>query len=219
MQSECMILVCSLFIVSTFASQTVDTISPEDEFHIDMNLKMQTYLDKHALNSTIHESKLYQRTLKEQPFYFVKALKSLFSFTPSSLQKTTISQADKCIKNLKLEDKLENKTENNWTCKVLQDKITKLDLICGCFYEYDCSETRRFHFSSQYNKELEAVNRLNNINRGADFQCERHLIKKTKSAWSCSNERNQAFSNADDELYCMCMRPKTCKHDRYYELD
>ena len=160
-----------------------------------------------------------QRTLKRQPFNFLKVLKSLLSSTPSSVQKTTISQADKCVKNLKLEEKLENKTENNWTCKVLQDKTTHLDLICSCFYEYDCSETRRFYFSSQHNKDLEAENRLNKINRGADFQCERHLIKKTKSVWSCLNERNQAVSNVDDEFYCMCFRQKTCKYDRYYEID
>lgn len=126
----------------------------------------------------------------------------------------------KCVKNLRLEEKLENIEEKNWTCKIIKDKATNIPLICSCSHQYECTETKEYHFSSKYKNEIKLKNQLMKINRGADFQCEKMLKKKTLVDWICELEKNQQqeITNTDEEYFCKCLHRKMCTYDRYVDI-
>ena len=157
-----------------------------------------------------------EKSIEKRSFDILNKLKSIFNLK-KTMAKQNENVAEKCIKNLKFEDQLKNQ-ERNWTCNVIQDKVTNIALLCSCSYEYGCQETKEFHFSFKYNKEIQAKNRLMNVHRGADFQCERILKKTTSNDWSCNIEKNENPSTQDDQYYCKCFYQKKCRHDRYVEL-
>ena len=115
---------------------------------------------------------------------------------------------------------LKQKDGNYWVCK-MEFKKNKPH-YCSCNYQYDCStnnENFKFYFSSRLLKEIKIKNKLNNINRGADYQCEIALNNNNKNLWKCSIIRNKNKSKLiDEEFYCECFYKKTCTNDHFLFL-
>lgn len=130
-----------------------------------------------------------------------------------------------CTRYLKSTDKAD------WKCKMEYKK--KKPFYCSCSSRYDCTSEEIknssrskfiFYFSAQLLKEIKMKNKLNNINRGADYQCEvalnrdekpieqNHLI--IRNSWKCSILRNKNKSNIkDEEFFCECFYKSSCsKH-------
>ena len=135
-------------------------------------------------------------------------------FSNTKSQNVSLSKADECIQIMKTEDELNNVTERNWSCKVVNDRKTNIALFCSCSYEYKCVENQSIYFSLDYNKNLANRNKLNKINREADYQCENSLKKLTQKVWTCKNKINEESTSKDDEYYCECMHKKKCKFYR-----
>lgn len=156
----------------------------------------------------------------KRSFDFFKKMKNIFNFKKINEVKAIDTRAQTCVKNLKLEEKLENIEEKNWTCKIIKDKATNIPLICSCSHQYECTETKEYHFSSKYKNEIKLKNQLMKINRGADFQCEKMLKKKTLVDWICELEKNQQqeITNTDEEYFCKCLHRKMCTYDRYVDI-
>ena len=150
---------------------------------------------------------------KESPNYHINAL----DIGQRPLKKF-ISLADECIANLKYEDEMRNLTGKNWKCKLFFEKTNNTTLLCNCFYQSECWENKKFYFSLNYNKYLEAKNMLRNLNRGADFQCENYLMHRTKKFWSCAISENIDSSNENDAYFCECLHEKICTYTRYVDL-
>ena len=141
-----------------------------------------------------------------------------------------ILKVEDCISHLKLEeeDLLTNSTaQKNWNCRIKYKKPTNLALFCSCFYDYECDDVQKFFFSYNYNQNLLSLNRMNKINRGADYQCERYLMRVTKNKWKCDLKENKELTDEikdkdhDDNqgYYCECLNKRMCKFNRLVELD
>lgn len=123
---------------------------------------------------------------------------------------------------------LKGQDNNDWKCKMEHKR--KKPFYCSCSYEYDCTSEEIknssrskfiFYFSTQLLKEIKIKNKLNNINRGADYQCEIALNRDEKpnqinaSSWKCSILRNKNKSIiSDEEFYCECFYRSTCVKDQ-----
>jgi hypothetical protein len=139
-----------------------------------------------------------------------------------------ILKVEDCISHLKLEEnRLGNSTAlKNWNCRIKYKKPTNLALFCSCFYDYECNEARKFFFSYNYNQHFLSLNRMNKIERGADYQCETYLMRVTKNKWKCELKENKEMTNLNDKdhddnqsYYCECLNKKMCKFNRLVELD
>ena len=129
---------------------------------------------------------------------------------------------DKCIHYIQLDDR-DNSTEKNWKCRIKNKK----SLFCFCFYNYECNEFQKFFFSFNYNQHFWEVNRMNNIERGAEYQCENFLRNITKKYWICETKETQKIINFDDKsskednqrFFCECMHKRMCTFNRLVDLD
>ena len=156
---------------------------------------------------------------RDESFNFLEFLKDSYAAKQDLIKKKHVSRAKKCVENLRLEDKLNNFTVKNWTCKVIKEKKTKnMPLLCSCSYEYQCIENEKIYFSPEYNDDLKQKNRLNSVYRGADFQCENYLVNKTKKAWSCQIGENKEAQSADEKHLCDCFHKSTCRNDRFVDF-
>jgi len=137
----------------------------------------------------------------------------------STKKPITISKARKCVENLKIEDKINNFTVKNWSCKIVNQKKAKnVPLLCSCSYDLPCDETERIFFSPDFNQNLMRQNKEKNVFRGADFQCENYLVNKTKKKWSCQIKHNQNSTKVEEENYCDCLSRNVCKSERFVEF-
>jgi len=113
---------------------------------------------------------------------------------------------------------LKNKDGNHWICKMEYKKDKPY--YCSCYYQFVCStnnENFKFYFSSNLLKEIKIKNKLNNIIRGADYQCEIALNNNNNNnLWKCSIVRNKNKSKLiDEEFYCECFYKKTCSKEQF----
>jgi hypothetical protein len=139
-----------------------------------------------------------------------------------------INKEKACAHSLKLED------NKDWQCKLKYQKWKtqsnnknynqswfKKPLFYVCSYEYDCNlENEKFFFSFDYLVKLKNQNKLKNIDRGPDHQCEKLLKKQTHRVWSCSlkEEFKSNLLDNNDEYYCDCFYQNKCKHQRFVDL-
>ena len=150
----------------------------------------------------------------------INVVKEISRSKPYSTKKPLlISKARKCIENLKLEDKINNFTAKNWSCKIVnQKKVKDIPLLCSCSYDLQCDESERIFFSSDFNQNLMSQNKLKNVYRGADFQCENYLINKTNKKWLCQIKQNLNATKLEEENYCDCLSKNVCKSERLVEF-
>jgi hypothetical protein len=150
----------------------------------------------------------------------INVVKDIFQKPYTTKKQRTTPKAKKCVENLKLEDKVNNFTVKNWSCKIVNQKNVKdvQPLLCSCSYDYQCDGNEKIFFSLEYNQNLLRQNKLKNVHRGADFQCENYLVKKTKKKWSCHIKNNQNATMPEEESYCDCLNKSVCKSDRLVEF-
>ena len=170
------------------------------------------HVDLHKMNSTLKAKLLANRNTPK-----VEYQRETLAAT-TKLNNYPLVKAGECVKNIKIEDQQNNLTAQNWTCRVINSKKTRMALLCSCSYEYECSESQRIYFSLKFNQDLASQNKLNAIDRGADYQCENSLRSLTKKSWSCHIEQNAASTSKDDDLYCECEYKKACKFYRLVDL-
>lgn len=146
--------------------------------------------------------------------------------SPSS---KNMSREQECSNNLKKED------GHNWSCKTNhvasksssddlkfnniknpltsadKPKINLIPLFCICSYEYDCDIVNsEMSFSYDYMKQLKKQNYLKKVKRGADYQCENVLKKKTKQSWSCAiKKETKRPLDKSREYFCKCFHKKS----------
>jgi hypothetical protein len=121
---------------------------------------------------------------------------------------------------------------DDWKCKMEYKR--KKPFYCSCSSRYDCTSEEmknssrskfNFYFSAQLLKEIKIKNKLNNINRGADHQCEVALNRDElpieqnnlviSNSWKCSILRNKNKSMIkDEEFFCECFYRSSCSKDQ-----
>lgn len=130
------------------------------------------------------------------------------------------NKARECESHLNAESAAAATTESqakSWYCHV-EGSRNKFH-FCLCSYSYDCGETQNLYFSRGYAQRMRKANRLLNVSRGADLQCERFLKSMYKDQkWSCSLFKNQNSTVADEEIYCKCGYEATCQHERVVDF-
>jgi hypothetical protein len=215
-----MIIILVLFIEKNKGNMYHDfNLEIEPDSMISTEIQIDSFKNVNLSKQIINNNRLIQKNFEKRSFDFLKKLKNIFSLKKTDATQKSISREETCVKNLKFEEKLKKQEEKNWACKTIQDKVTNKPLLCSCSHQYDCSETKEFYFSSKYKDEIQLKNKLMNVNRGADFQCEKYLKKSTFANWTCRIKKKQTeTSNEEEEYFCECLHQKTCTHDRYVEF-
>lgn len=127
------------------------------------------------------------------------------------------NKARGCESHLNAESAAAESQAKSWFCHV-EGSRNKFH-FCLCSYSYDCGETQNLYFSRDYARRMRKANRLLNVSRGADLQCERFLSSMYKDQkWSCSLFKNQNSTVADEEVYCRCGYEATCQHERVVDF-
>lgn len=125
-----------------------------------------------------------------------------------------LSNRTKCEKNLKSD------TFKDWNCEIEyntnEDK--KEELFCFCSNEYECGEKKKLLMSVSYSRKLRKKNRVMNLNRGADYQCEIGLKAKDNKQWSCKLFRNKHALNLNEKIICQCSYKKKCIQERIVDF-
>ena len=104
----------------------------------------------------------------------------------------------------------------NWRCRVHGAAERH---FCLCSFEYACGATQRLFFSREYSARIRQANRLLNVGRGADWQCEQFLARSVRpAAWTCALFSNANATSAREQLYCKCAYQDTCQHERVVDL-
>ena len=162
---------------------------------------------------------------KQQQQSSISQYKHVFALFDKSDARKTRKKENECAENLKREN------GKDWQCRLKYAKSStksssssrgeRKPLFFNCLYEYDCDpENQRFYFSLNYLRKLRAENRLKNIDRGPDYQCERLLRKQTSRLWTCSlrEEVNSNMLDKNDVFYCDCYFQNKCKHQRLVDV-
>ena len=91
--------------------------------------------------------------------------------------------------------------------------------FCLCGFEYACGATQRLFLSREYAARSRKANRLLNVRRGADWQCEQVLASSGRpAAWTCALFSNANATSAHEQLYCKCAYQDTCLHERVVDF-
>jgi hypothetical protein len=215
-----MIIILILIIQKNMGSIIHDfNLEIEPDSMISTEIEIDNFKNVNTSKQIVNNYRLIQKNIEKRSFDFLKKLKNIFSLKKPDATQKSISREEACVKNLKFEEKLKKQEEKKWVCKTIQDKETNQPLLCSCSHQYDCSETKQFYFSSKYKDEIQIKNKLMNVNRGADFQCERYLRKSTFTNWTCKiKKRLTETTNEDEEYFCECLHQKSCTHDRYVDF-
>ena len=125
-----------------------------------------------------------------------------------------ISNQAKCEINLKSD------TVKDWKCDIeySTNEDIKVALFCFCSNEYDCGEEKRLLMSVNYSRKIRRKNRLMNLNRGADYQCEMGLKAVDSQKWSCKLYKNKHTLNIHEKIVCKCSYKKKCLQERIVDF-
>jgi hypothetical protein len=150
--------------------------------------------------------------------YEIQQINTNKNNTKQNINKQVNFKINECISNLIAED------GKNWTCSIEYKKIKKIrkPMYCACSYKYECGRSKRIYLSEDYALSLKNLNKLVNINRGADLQCEQTLTAFEKKQWTCRLFRKKGIkekSNSKNEsVYCKCSFKELCKHERIVDF-
>ena len=94
-------------------------LQPNSALKTNPNLQIANEL-KNSHENYFNVSDNRKIVYSKRSFDFFKKMKSIFNFKKINEVKAIDTRAQTCVKNLKLEEKLENIEEKNWKCKTFK---------------------------------------------------------------------------------------------------
>jgi hypothetical protein len=141
-----------------------------------------------------------------------QANNELIGYIIHNLDRISISKEHDC------EVQLKNETNQTWTCSVEYNNEIETPAFCYCSRDYDCKQEELIYMTKKYAFNIRRRNKLNNIDRGADYQCELILnesLDGNKQPWTCEMYRKVSDIG---EVYCRCTSHKTCQQERIVDF-